>query len=113
VALLSLVGCAVPYRADRTIKTVRVYQGRQDGMVMKVTLKDTARGGGWFLFSDPKADAIGAKHVNQPGLGGYNVFKMGEFSMTVDTNTAAIFNSVGGAVGEVIGKAAGAVVGKP
>ena len=51
--LLLVTGCAAPHRAAVTSHEVRVYRGREDGLVSVEVWTDTEKGGGCFFLTDP------------------------------------------------------------
>lgn len=105
-----LPGCASPHRQAESSQTIEWFDQRSDGLVCRETWRDTEKGGGQFLFTDPSVQSMVAIHTNQSFLGGGSVFSAGTATITVDTNTAAIFGSAGAAAGNVIGTAAKAAV---
>ena len=102
---IGLAGCAYPHRSAITTRELRTYRGRPDGLVAVETWRDGERGGGIFLFTDPKVEILTASHTNQKALGGGSVFSAGPMSLTVDPQTAGIVGATGTAVGNVIGAA--------
>jgi len=84
---------------------LRTYQGRPDGMVALETWRDTEKGGGWFLLTDPNVTGLLAIHTNQTALGGGSQFMTGQASIVVDPQTGNIVGAVGTAAGNIIGAA--------
>jgi|SRR6516164_3110095 hypothetical protein len=104
--LLLVTGCAAPHRAAVTSHEVRVYRGREDGLVSVEVWTDTEKGGGCFFLTDPSVTGLVAIHTNQTALGGGSQFMTGQASISVDPQTGAIIGAVGTAAGNVIGAAA-------
>ncbi len=104
---LLLFGCALPYRAARTIQVTEVFSGRSDGLIQRTTFKDIEKGGGLFLLTDPKAQAISANSTNAFSS---HSFMLGEGSIILDPNAPAFMRAVGEAVGSAAGAAAGKAV---
>ncbi len=107
VAILLSAGCACPHRKAISLHTVEVFNAdlRCDGLVARETWRDQEGGGGWFLFADPNVQGMAALHTNQAALGGGSAFTAGSLTLVVDTNTAAILNAGGSAIGNIIGAA--------
>jgi hypothetical protein len=105
-----LCSCSCPHRSAESWHMVESFEGRPDGLVCRETWRDTEKGGGEFLFTDPSVQSMVAIHTNQSALGGGSVFSAGTVTITVDTNTAAVIGSAGTAAGNVIGAAAKAAV---
>ena len=106
LAVLCL-GCAHPTRTATTSNDVWYYfQGRSDGLqAIHQRMEDKEHGGGTFLLTDPQITNMSAVHINQPALGGSNMFGL-TGTVTVDPQTGAIISATGTAVGNVVGAAA-------
>jgi hypothetical protein len=105
-ALVLSAGCACPHRNSQSLHVIESFDGRSDGLISRETWRDTEKGGGQFLFTDPSVQTMVAMHTNQSALGGGSVFSAGAATITVDTNSAAVIGSAGTAIGNVIGAAA-------
>jgi hypothetical protein len=103
-------GCACPRRSALATHVQEHFAGRPDGLVLRETWKDSERGGGLFLFTDPNVQSMYVTHTNQSALGGGSVFTAGSLTLVVDTNTAAILGAGGTALGNVIGASVKAAV---
>jgi len=101
-----LSSCACPHRRADSVHVIEIFTARSDGLIRRETWRDTEKGGGQFLFTDPSVQTMIAIHTNQSSLGGGSVFSAGAATITVDTNTAAVVGSAGAAIGNVIGAAA-------
>ncbi len=100
---LILSACACPRRSAQASHLSEDFWNRPDGLVHRETWKDSERGGGLFLFTDPNVQSMYVTHTNQSALGGGSVFTAGSLTLVVDTNTAAILGAGGTALGNVIG----------
>jgi hypothetical protein len=109
-AILFCPGCACPHRNADSVHVIETFTARSDGLIRRETWRDTEKGGGQFLFTDPSVQTMIAIHTNQFSLGGGSVFSAGAATITVDTNTAAVVGSAGAAIGNVIGAAAKSAV---
>jgi hypothetical protein len=107
---LIFVGCASPHRMGLTTHTVEVFRGRADGLISREEWRDSERGGGLFLFTDPTVQSMTATHTNQSALGGGSSFVAGPMAVVLDTNTEAVIGAGGTAIGNVIGAAVKAAV---
>ena len=105
LSALALAGCASPHRAAVTTHEIYRYQGRCDGLIAYEAWKDSERGGGWFLFTDPDVQSINAIHTNQTALGGGSVLNSGGMKLTLDPQTGAVIGATGTAVGNIVGAA--------
>ena len=99
-------GCASDHRRALTVHQLRRYCGRADGLVCVEVWRDSERGGGVFLFTDPVALNLRASHTNQMALGGGSWFAAGSIRSVLDTNAAPFIGAGGSALGNVIGAAA-------
>ena len=109
-SFLIFSGCASPHRVAQTTHVIETFRNRQDGLVAREEWRDSERGGGVFLFTDPNVQAMTATHTNQAALGGGSAFVAGPMTIVLDTNTAAVVGAGGVAVGNVIGAAVKAAV---
>ncbi len=100
------LGCACPSRKAETSRVVETFTNRADGLLRRETWTDSEGGGGWFLFADPKVQAMLAVHTNQSALGGGSLFSAGSLTIVVDTNLAPVIGAAGTAAGNIIGVAA-------
>ena len=73
---------------------------------------DTSKGGGTFLFTDPKASQVSSVSANQTAIGGSHNFGVGDVSSTISSNAVSAIAAGGTAVGNIIGAAASAAAGK-
>jgi len=110
ILVLLASGCACPHRTAQSSHIVESFAGRSDGLVRREIWRDTEKGGGQFLFTDPAVQSMCATHTNQSALGGGSVFSAGTVTITVDTNTAPIIGATGTALGNIIGAAAKSAV---
>jgi hypothetical protein len=90
--------------------TVEIYRGRADGLISREEWRDSEKGGGLFLFTDPTVQSMTATHTNQSALGGGSSFVAGPMTVVLDTNTARVVAAGGTAVGNVIVAAVKAAV---
>ena len=81
-----------------------------DGLISREEWRDSERGGGLFLFTDPTVQAMSATHTNQAALGGGSAFVAGPMTVVLDTNAAGVVAAGGVAVGNVLGAAVKAAV---
>lgn len=109
VALIP-AGCASPHRTGLSTHTVEIYRGRADGLISREEWRDSEKGGGLFLFTDPTVQSMTATHTNQSALGGGSSFVAGPMTVVLDTNTARVVAAGGTAVGNVIVAAVKAAV---
>jgi hypothetical protein len=105
IAAIVLPGCAWPHRSAVTTRTVEWFDGREDGLIARETLRDSDGGGGVFLFADPQVASLCVWHTNQIGLGGGSRCMTGPFSITVDSNLVPAITATGTAAGNIIGAA--------
>jgi hypothetical protein len=101
-----LSACSSPHRHAESSKTIEWFDQRPDGLTCRETWRDSEKGGGQFLFTDPSVQAMVALHTNQTALGGGSLFSAGTVTINVDSNTAAIVGAAGTATGNIIGAAA-------
>jgi hypothetical protein len=108
--LLLACGCAHPFRQAITTETDTFYTNRPDGMWARIEWKDSERGGGVFVLTDPDIASLTVVHTNQTALGGGSTITAGPATIKVDPQTGAIIGATGTAVGNVIGAAVKAAV---
>ena len=99
VGAISLSGCASPHRVGLSTHRIEVFRGRADGLISREEWRDSERGGGVFLFTDPNVQAMTATHTNQAALGGGSAFVTGPMAVVLDTNTAAVVGAGGRPLG--------------
>jgi hypothetical protein len=106
IALCCFTGCAVVPHGPVVERTTEYFTNRPDGLIGRVTIKDSAFSRGIYFFTDPSLNTICAWHTNAAELGGGSRFMAGSIAITVDTNLAPTVAAVGAAAGNVLGAAA-------
>ena len=69
--------------------------------------RDSSKGGGTFVLTDPKASQVSSVALNQSAIGGSHNFGVGDVSSTISSNAVATISAGGTAIGNIISAAAG------
>lgn len=95
----------MPRRLSESTKVEEHFTNREDGLILRVTYKDTEGGGGCFVLTSAEVTMLCADKTNQAALGGGSHFTTGPITIKVDPQTGQIVEAGGAAIGDIIGAA--------